>query len=106
MSTQRHGRVRPSGVIIETLPGGKEIHSDTVRCVHCQRHWIWRVGSGRVRGWCPRCGGFTCGSRKCDVCVNWEQKLDNIEAGRPRDYKPVPKVSLWTPFTSRLDDST
>ena len=98
MNLRTHSRARPNGVIIEFLPDGKQIHTDTVRCVHCQRHEKWVVGSHKKHGWCPACQGMTCGTKKCDVCVHWEQELDNIEAGRPRHYKPISKVNLSNPF--------
>lgn len=49
---------------------------ETVQCVHCARHWIIVKGSGRVRGFCMNCGGITCGSKECNVCVPWQKKLE------------------------------
>ena len=103
MNLPRHSRLHPNGVLITTLPDGREIHIDTVRCCHCQRHWVWTPDKIKQLGFCTNCTGFTCGSPECALCVNWEQKLDNREAGRPRNYTPPKKVSLWTPFVSRLD---
>ncbi len=94
-----HTRARPNSVIIEFLPNGKEIHTDMVRCVHCQRHEKWVEGSHKKHGWCNPCGGMTCGTKKCDLCVNYEQVLDNIEAGRPTRYQPIQKVSPRNRFT-------
>jgi hypothetical protein len=60
----------------------------TVQCVHCGGHWIPQPGSGRMRGWCQNCNGFVCGPQ-CAECVHVEQMLDNIENGRPLNYKPI-----------------
>lgn len=60
---------------------GREV-GDTCQCVHCGAHWLWIKGSGRKRGWCINCQGFTCGTRACDPCVPWEKKLDLYEAGK------------------------
>jgi len=100
VNIRQHSMRRPNGVIIETLPSGREIHTDTVRCVHCQAHRKWVCGSGNLRSWCDPCGGWTCGTKKCSICVHWEQVLDNVEAGRPRYYKPIPKVSLRNTFAA------
>ena len=97
-----HGRHKPNGVIIETLPSGREVHKDTVRCCHCQRHHVWTPGKAKALGFCHRCTGFTCMRPECStICVNWEQQLDNVEAGLPRRYQPPPKIALWTPFVKR-----
>ena len=60
----------------------------TVMCRHCGRHWVPRPGSGRVRGWCQNCAGPVCGPG-CAACVPAGQYLDNIEAGRPADHRPI-----------------
>lgn len=56
--------------------------ADTVQCVHCQRHYERVPGSGKVRGFCLRCMGPTCGTARCDVCVPFERKLELYEQGR------------------------
>ncbi len=62
-----------------------------VCCVHCGDSWVWQKGSGRKRGWCTRCNGLCCGAEHCVSrgCVHWRQQLDNLEKGRPLDYKPI-----------------
>lgn len=91
-SAPRHARMR--GTLISTpIDGGPVVVSDTVQCVHCSRIWKWQVGSGKWRGFCLACNGFTCGTRRCDACVPIEQRLENMEAGRPLDYRPI-RVSL------------
>ena len=84
--------VAPSGrlgsTLIETTQSGREIHTDLVQCCHCGAHWKWQVGSGRVRGFCQRCNGHTCGCKKCNVCVPKLQQVENMEKGVHRLYLP------------------
>lgn len=54
--------------------------ADTIKCVHCGRHWIAIKGSGRVRGWCFKCNGPFCGPT-CTACYPIEQRLDDFEKG-------------------------
>ena len=60
----------------------------TLQCVHCGGHWIPTPGSGRVRGFCQNCYGFVCGLG-CQACVPTELLLENMEKGRPLDFKPI-----------------
>ena len=54
---------------------------DTICCVHCGMHWTPVIGSGRVRGWCWKCDGSTCGKELCETrCVPMEQMIEQIEA--------------------------
>lgn len=54
---------------------------DTVQCQHCGAHWVPERGSGRVRGWCMRCNGPTCGAEPCETtCQTQEQLIEAIEA--------------------------
>lgn len=79
-----------SGILISTpYDGGPVVIQDTVMCCHCGRHWLVRPGSGKRRGICLNCGGITCGKKKCDKCVPLEQRLENWEAGRDEDYRPI-----------------
>lgn len=82
-----------------------EVHK-MVKCVHCGGQFILkppkliketltpleaeaRIREGKtVRGWCQNCAGYICGPG-CVACVNEEQLLENIEKGRPMDYKPI-----------------
>lgn len=88
------------GYVIVADPGSDKpiMEAKTLQCVHCGGHWIPRPGSGTVRGFCMNCNGPICGPG-CAACIPTEQLLENIEAGRPLDFKPirgnVPK--LWTP---------
>lgn len=82
--------VRTSGVIITTpLDGGAVTMIDTVQCVHCQRHRAYVPKSGTKWGWCLACNGIHCATEKCAKCVPSEQWLENVEAGRPEDYRPI-----------------
>jgi len=79
-----------SGTLITTLyDDDRVVVSDTVKCCHCGRQWVWKPGSGKVRGYCMSCANFTCGRLECDPCRTEEQLLENMEAGRPYDYVPV-----------------
>lgn len=90
--------LKPSGILITSHPDSDLCQiQDTVQCKHCGRHWIWIPGSGRRRGWCMNCNGFTCGSDLCDVCVPNEQLLENIEQGRRWDYRPIISSGGWEP---------
>lgn len=87
MTIRRHtapaGRLT-RGVLISTPhDSDKKVEQSTVQCVHCLRVWLWQPGSGRVRGWCARCNGLTCGPGCGAVCVHFEQLLENLEKGMP-----------------------
>jgi hypothetical protein len=74
---------RPHGHFERTGPYGEIEQGDTISCVHCRRHYESRVGLDRQLGWCGRCMGPTCGRTECQVCVPYEQRLDNCDAGLP-----------------------
>lgn len=70
-------------------PHGEEVRCDTLSCCHCMYTWEYVEGSGRLRGFCRKCfdpsrqgSGITCGGIYCWECVPFEQRLENIEAGR------------------------
>ena len=75
----RHTVPKPRGQVIIVGPRGTQTY-DTLRCVHCQAHWVVQPGSGRVRGWCLKCGGPTCGAPECNVCAPFEKKLELMES--------------------------
>jgi len=60
----------------------------TVQCVHCGAHFPVVPGSGKVRGFCQNCNGPVCGPA-CAACVPTDLLLENIEKGRPEDFRPV-----------------
>lgn len=68
--------LKPHGHVEMTGPYGEQQTGDTLSCCHCRKHWIVRVGSEKVRGFCRNCMGYTCGNIHCDVCVPYEQKLE------------------------------
>mgnify|MGYP001267728505 CR=1 FL=1 len=49
---------------------------------NCGMHWQVIPGSGRQRGWCMRCMGLTCGSKKCRECVPMEAQLEIMEGNK------------------------
>lgn len=81
---------RAAGYTIATGPGGVE-EADCLQCGHCGKHWQVQPGSGKQRGFCLCCMKPTCGPR-CpvgDACVSQEQMVENIEKGRPLNYRPI-----------------
>ncbi len=57
---------------------------ETLRCVHCQMHWIVQPGSGKSRGFCFNCNGVTCGKEKCEkFCVPFEKDIEIMEGRDP-----------------------
>ena len=72
---------KPAGWTKTTGPYGEIINADMLQCVHCRFSWEVVVGSGIERGFCSRCVGYTCGKPACMVCIPFEQRLENMEAG-------------------------
>lgn len=69
----------------------------THQCAHCGGVWHAEPGSGKTRGFCMRCNGFICGPG-CAECVPQELLVENIEKGRPLDFRPtVVGGNLWMP---------
>ncbi len=85
----KNTRLSPAGYATTTLPGGQVFEADTLQCVHCQAIWQIKPGSGNVRGYCLKCNGPVCSERCAKHCVPSEQLLENIEQGRPADFRPV-----------------
>ncbi len=71
--------------------GGELTEGQTLSCCHCQRTWILQKGSGRMRGYCPRCDRYHCGNPECFECVPVERRLENAEAGR-NELTPAPAM--------------
>jgi hypothetical protein len=69
---------KEGGVILQD---GVQIAS-TTQCVHCGGHFIMQKGSGKIRGFCTKCHGVTCGKIGCCKCIPFEKKLDLAEAGK------------------------
>ena len=77
-------RGRRTGTIISTsIDSDRTIHQEFVSCCHCSRIWRWQRNSGRLRGWCGRCMGITCGPG-CPMgqsCIPREKVIEMLEAG-------------------------
>ena len=75
-------RVRGSFTIAGPLRPGQVSEGETVMCVHCQKHWEIKPGSGISRGFCFNCNGLTCGKQKCETeCMPFEKSIE-ISEGR------------------------
>ena len=92
---------RPHGHFEQTGPYGELRSGDTLSCCHCRRHWEVVAGSGRTRGFCTRCMGYTCGAPGCDECVPFEQRQENAEAGRSL-LAPRPAQALVPAFAGAV----
>ena len=68
---------RPKGYI---LRDDVEI-AQTMQCCHCGAHFIYRKGSGTVRGFCRRCMDITCGAPACNPCRPFEEQLRELDRG-------------------------
>ena len=74
--------LRPDGYVSVVGPLELEMEGDTRQCCHCQMHWVVKVGSGKLRGFCRSCMGSVCGKRKCMTeCVPAEKMLEDMEKG-------------------------
>lgn len=82
---------REAGTIIISDPGSDKplLEVATLQCCHCGGHWVPRPGSGMERGFCMNCNGPVCGRDCAGSCIPVEQMLENIEQGRPLDFKPI-----------------
>jgi len=78
-------------VTIDPHDGGPIERRPILACGHCDYHWVPEPGSGRIRGFCMLCGKLVCGRPYCRKlgCTHWEQRLDNLEAGKPLDFRPI-----------------
>ena len=80
MSMPQRTVARPAGYMVVTPEFGRPEEYDTRQCVHCGGHWAVSPGSGRVRGFCLKCMGPTCGAQVCEInCVPSEKMIDNME---------------------------
>ena len=57
------------------------MHTDTKMCVHCGLHFDYKQGSGRLRGFCRKCNGMTCGGKQCMECAPIELRMELYEKG-------------------------
>lgn len=78
---------RQAGVIVYTEKGtDNKVEVFLVQCVHCGGQFPPVPSKGR--GYCMKCGGPVCG-RGCAKCVPEDLLLENMEKGRPLDYRPI-----------------
>ncbi len=75
--------LKEAGYIQITGLDGNVTERHTLQCVHCGMHWVPEPGSGRVRGFCLRCHGVTCGKPVCDVCLPYEARIELMEGTKP-----------------------
>ena len=80
--------MKEAGLITIFDPGADRPLAElpTLRCCHCGCHFPAVPTKGR--GWCFNHGAPICGVG-CLVCVDVELMLENIEKGRPLDFRPV-----------------
>ncbi len=77
------GRVAGSFQITGPLLPGQMPEGETLMCIHCQKQWAIRPGSGIHRGFCQNCNGVTCGKLKCETtCTHFEKMLELAEGYR------------------------
>jgi hypothetical protein len=102
----RHDRLRrlarpaPShsksgSMIVTDIDSGQDLTCDVISCAHCDFTWQYLPHSGRTRGQCGLCHKYVCGRPFCNVlqCTSREQRLENLEKGRPLDWKPIVSTS-------------
>jgi hypothetical protein len=68
---------KPHGALILE---GQQV-ADTLTCCHCGKMWIPIKGSGKLRGFCTKCGDVTCGLECQGLCIPMEKRLDLYEKG-------------------------
>jgi len=77
-------KVRGAAGFIEVMdPDRPKLELETRQCCHCGMHWIYKPGSGTVRGFCMKCNGTTCGAERCNACVPQEAQIEIIEGTKP-----------------------
>ena len=69
------------GIITYTdrFEGTKLFEGDMRQCVHCQKIWTYKMGSGRLSGFCWRCNGYICDKRACLDCYPAEKRVEDME---------------------------
>lgn len=84
VSIPKHSLLHPQGTAIIVDPAlSHEVHTDCLRCMHCQRIMMYRKGAGKHLHFCGKCNGYTCDSHRCVTeCKHWEKRLDEYEAGK------------------------
>ena len=88
----------PAGITIESGPYGETIERYLYACCHCGATWectTRELGGKLAGGYCGKCVGFFCKNPNCEKCIPFEQQLENVEAGLPRDTQR--KTSILIP---------
>lgn len=91
LNTREAGHVK-----IFCADGGRVIEYGMSGCVHCGGQFPTpRMGTSDAdkatrigRGFCQNCNGYVC-SKGCEVCVPVDLLLENMEKGRPIDFRPI-----------------
>lgn len=89
---ERLSLIKPAGHCFETTLDGVLCEADTWQCNHCGGHERVVRGSGRLRGFCTNCGKYVhphCSVEVTGKCVPQEQMVDNMDAGRPLDFRQI-----------------
>lgn len=73
---------KPQGMLLITdIETGKTLFEGDLRqCIHCQNTWVYKPGSGALRGFCMNCNGHLCGRLECQDCYHNEKRIEDIEA--------------------------
>jgi hypothetical protein len=88
--------------VVETQEFGSDkiTRQKMVMCCHCGLHFL-EPREGFF--FCDSCVGPVCCSKNCrETCLHLEQWMENLEAGRPEDYKPS---RIFVPFNYGLKGS-
>lgn len=85
---------KPNGHFVTFDGDGHKIEGESRQCVHCQKIWTYRPGSGITRGWCFKHGGWLCGEQ---ACIDQQSKFI-------QEYEQVTgKVVSCLAFEERVD---
>lgn len=95
----QHSSLSPMGF----LEAEGKVYGETHQCCHCGGHFMISPGSGKVRGFCVKCGSVTCGAHQCDPCLPTEMWIDNVEAGRPLDFRRIQSALPSNPLAGLRD---
>lgn len=81
-----HSARVPDGTVLRDNGDGTVTEADTRQCCHCGKHFVWRAGSGTIRGQCLLCSNpgkpsYTCGDPKCHEHFPIEERMDLYEKG-------------------------
>lgn len=89
--------LKPHGFSREEWEHGAVILKNLYTCCHCQFTWeaeVQSLGGELAGGFCGKCFGYICKNPECATCIPWEQRLENVEAGRDRLAPRLTTVSI------------